>query len=495
MINKQFINNLSATYADVRKLDVKKINLKGKNILEYIKDSEFNSYDTRDPQLKNDELDVWNTEISLSKEGHIEVKPHVHSVLYVEDTDETTLEGVTESQIETLNTAVKVIDNKVLGANDEHIMYWQTDGLTIVNSMFVGCTNLTTFSSDLSSLTAGYSMFEDCSKLTSFSSDLSSLTRGNDMFYNCTNLTTFISDLSSLTNGTSMFYNCTNLTSFNGDLSSLTNGGGMFHNCSNLTSFSSDLSSLTTGYCMFKSCTNLESFTSDLSSLTSGYSMFEDCSELTSFSSDVPNLTNGTWMFSDCENLTSFRGDLSSLTNGDYMFDGCKLDAQSVTNIIHFIPQRDTKPTSTTDDGNIAIGIGIVNTDAAKQAFAEECYCDTWEELNKDFDDKNWGVQWQFNGPASYSLRDPRPSTAVYTKLEEVFMPTEEEIAAAKEKGERITIPTYEYTSQDGDNYYNIHWYHDSNTNNEGYDYFESLEMATLAYSVIPKENIISTEE
>lgn len=215
--------------------------------------------------------------------------------------------------------------------------------------------------------------------------------------------------------------------------------------------------------------------------------MFGNCQNLTSFNADLSSLTNGESMFTNCYNLTAINANLSSLTHSAGMFGGCKLDPQSVSNIIHFIPQRDAKPTQPDDDGIISIGIGITNTDAAKQAFAEECDCSNWAELNKEFDDKNWGVQWQFNGPASYSLRDPRPSTAVYTKLEEVFMPTEEEITAAKEKGERIETPHYEYTSQDGDNYYNIHWYHDSNTINEGYDYFESLEMATLAYSVIPR--------
>lgn len=171
------------------------------------------------------------------------------------------------------------------------------------------------------------------------------------------------------------------------------------------------------------------------------------------------------------------------------MFNTCKLDAPSVANIVHFIPERDTKPTSTTGNGNITISVGITNTDVAKQVFAEECGCDDWAELNKEFDDKNWAVQWQFNGEATtYGLRDPRPSTAIYAKLEEVFLPTEEEIKAAKTKRERIRIPHYEYTSQDGSKFYNIHWYHESNTNNEGYDYFESLEMATLAYGVIPKE-------
>ena len=109
---------LKATKADINKLDAKKMLLNGKNILDYISDSEFNSYDTRDPQLKNDELDIWNTEISLSEEGHIEVKPHVHSVKYDE------FEGITGTQVSNIKTAVKVIDNEVLGANDEHIMYW-----------------------------------------------------------------------------------------------------------------------------------------------------------------------------------------------------------------------------------------------------------------------------------------------------------------------------------------------------------------------------------
>ena len=91
------------------------------------------------------------------------------------------------------------------------------------------------------------------------------------------------------------------------------------------------------------------------------------------------------------------------------MFYNCKLNPKSVANIIHFIPQRDAKPTSTSSDGNIYIGIDITNTDAAKQVFAEECECDNWEELNKEFDDKNWAVQWVF-------LRFQRPKT-LYSNL------------------------------------------------------------------------------
>jgi hypothetical protein len=238
---------------------------------------------------------------------------------------------------------------------------------------------------------------------------------------------------------------------------------------------------------MFRGCFNLTTFSSALPNLTNGAGMFYECTKLTSFDYDLPNLMDGTRMFTLCSNLTTFSSALPSLKSGERMFSGCKLNASSVVTIVHFIPQRDTKPTSTSGEGNIYIGIGITNTDAAKQAFAEECDCADWEELNKEFDDKNWTVQWQFNGPVSYSLRAPRPSTAVYTKLEEVIVPTEEEIASSKENGEYIQIPHYQYTSQDGSKFYDIHWYHDSNTNNEGYDHFESLEEAISTYNVIPK--------
>lgn len=57
--------------------------------------------------------------------------------------------------------------------------------ITNTYKMFSGCTNLTSFGSDLSALTNGNSMFYGCSKMTSFSSDLPSLTEGNSMFSGC----------------------------------------------------------------------------------------------------------------------------------------------------------------------------------------------------------------------------------------------------------------------------------------------------------------------
>lgn len=415
MSNKQFFNNLSATYADVRKLDVKKINLKGKNILEYISENKTTILDERGTNA-DDELDIWNSYVNEDENGNVIInrsaKPHVHSIKYDEkDKVDAIYEGITESQHNIIKTAVKVIDNEVLGADDAHLIYWQTDGLT-----------------------DGFLMFQNCSAFTTFSSDLSNLTNGFQMFEGCSNLSTFkCGDLSNLTNGSYMFYGCSNLSSFNYDVHNLTDASNMFCDCTNLSSFN---------------CTNLS----------------------------IVEYTN--YMFYGCTNLTSFNADLPNVIYAYRMFYGCKLDAQSVANIIHFIPQRDSKPTDSYSNGNITIGLGITNTDEEKQAFAEECDCDSWEELNKDFDDKNWAVEWQFNGEAStFDLRSPRPSTAVYAKLEEVIMPSDK----------KAHKPHYQYTSQDGSNFYNIHWYHDSNTNNEGYDYFESLEEAISAYGVTPK--------
>ena len=402
---------LKATKADIRNLNAQEIKLKDKNILDYIKDSEFDSYDTRDPQLKNDELDIWNTAISLSDNGHIEVKPHVHSISLDLDTYETTVEGITESQYKTLETAIKIIDNEVLGANDEHIMYWQTDGLTRGDGLFIESTNEVSwevFNSDLSNLESGYLMFVSCPSLTSFSSNLPSLIDGTYMFELCNNLQSFDIDLPNLTIGDSMFYDCSKLTSFTGDLSKLISGKEMFRQIN-------------------------------------------------------PTVSK----------MVTFNSDLSSLKDGSHMFTFCKLDAISVANIVHSLPTHEST-------GTITIGIGCDSTEADQLLFAQECDCETWQELLDDFSAKNWTVTFQCNGrpteAATYGMRRGE-TLPVYAKLEEVIMPTNE-----KERK-----PHYAYTSQDGSKFYNINYFHSTNGSTEGYDVFSSLEEAISTYNVTPK--------
>jgi hypothetical protein len=311
-------------------------------------------------------------------------------------------------------------------------MYWQTDGLTSdLGNTFQFCENLTTFASDLSSLVKAFGTFDRCSNLTTFTSDLSSLTDGTNMFNYCTNLTTFTSDLSSLAFST-----------------------GMFSGCSNLTTFTSDLSSFRGG-----------------KDTASGNAMFAGCN-LTSFSSNLSNMMNGMGMFIACTNLTSFSSDLSSLIYGDGIFDGCKLDAKSVANIVHTLPHADVTPNNQpVKKGNITIGIGCDDTEEDRDIFAQECSCETWQELLDDFSAKNWTVTFQYNGRPTTTYNMRRGETLpIYAKLEEV---TDEKY--------------YQYTSADGSKFYNINYFHSTNGSTEGYDVFSSLEEAINSYGITPK--------
>jgi hypothetical protein len=141
-----------------------------------------------------------------------------------------------------------------------------------------------------------------------------------------------------------------------------------------LTSFNINLSTLTLGTGMFSNCTSLPSFDSDLKSLIQGDHMFENCTYLTSFDSDLSNLIDGSYMFRYTP-LISFTSDLSNLHDASCMFEGCKLDAESLANIIHTIF---THP----ETGNIVIGLGIDDTDEARQALAEAIWCKDWDEVN-----------------------------------------------------------------------------------------------------------------
>jgi hypothetical protein len=195
--------------------------------------------------------------------------------------------------------------------------------------------------------------------------------------------------------------------------------------------------------------------------------MFSDCSNLTSLSSDLSSLTDAYFMFSGCSKLTSFNGDLSSLTDGEEMFSGCSLDSQSVANIVHTLPTHE-------DGAEITIGIGCDNTEADQLLFAQECDCETWQELLDDFSAKNWTVHFECNGRPTTTYNMRRGETLpIYAKLEEVT--DNKKIRYAK------------YTSTDGSKFYNIHYFHSTNGSTEGYDVFSSLEEAISTYNVTPK--------
>ena len=241
--------------------------------------------------------------------------------------------------------------------------------------MFSFCTNLESFSSDLSSLTNGEWMFLGCSKLTSFDSDLSSLTNGHNMFSGCeldaASLKRIAISLSKtnipntvMTINLGMDYvdngNGTVTPTDAGirrDLNLITHKGWIlsyfgdydyawadtdlkYAGCTTIDAveakdanyLSNDIVSgvwfehlpdLTNGSTFFQYRGTLTSFNADLSSLTDGTDMFYSCLKLATFTSNLSSLRHGYRMFYNCQKLTTFNSKLPSLWNGSQMFCGC----------------------------------------------------------------------------------------------------------------------------------------------------------------------------
>ena len=446
---------LRATIADVNKLEAKKIKVNGKDVVLGAKHSQ----DTRETVTEND---LWGQYTEI-KDGQVIVH------------DDEVINPTRSTDIAWNNEITKVEDNKAY-VGDTFYANIQTEKIKDGGYMFIDCTNLTTFTSDLSSLTNGEGMFWQCSNLSSFTSDssgstmdLSSLTNGEFMFLGCSNLSTFTSDLSSLTNGSIMFDSCTNLTTFTSDLSSLINGKEMFSDCSNLTTFTSDLSSLVGGLYMFNRCKlNPQSvmyIVESINDIAAEEKLYQD--------GKIPYVTydDTTKKFSAPKGFTS-----DGVYVYTYTFDN---NHSYITTILpSYI-------------GELALGINVTN-DATTiadqlQAFAEEATFDSWEVLKQAFVDKGWNVTWQYGGTSTsitYDLRGERTIPCpIYAQLVEILPQEGEEELTDKQKKRA------EYTNEDGTKFYNINWGHDV-THPQEFQQFDSLEDAMVAYGVILKQSI-----
>ena len=197
----------------------------------------------------------------------------------------------------------------------------KTDNVTNMNSMFAGCSSLTSidvtgFNTD--KVTDMCNMFGICSSLTVLDVsrfNTSNVTDMRAMFYNCsslTNLDVANFNTSKVTNMSYMFRSCSGLTGLdltNFNTANVTEMSGMFYNCSGLTTL--DVSGLNTA------------------NVTSMGGMFEDCSSLISLDVShfkTANVTGMSYMFSGCSSLTNL--DLSGFNTSNvasmsYMFMGC----------------------------------------------------------------------------------------------------------------------------------------------------------------------------
>jgi hypothetical protein len=261
-----------------------------------------------------------------------------------------------------------------------------------------------------------------------------------------------------------------------------------------------------------------ESFSSNLDNLKDGEAMFLSCSKLTSFNSNLLNLERGYSMFAYCKLLKNFNSSLASLVDGKDMFRKCILSANSLmiimdtirnikaekeslsekiaagepsekvykdvgwqengSYIIECLGRKDTID-SNYSVGRITIGLGIENTDEARLQMAKDVLCNSWEEVEAEFTNKGWTVQWIYNGSSlANTLELENNNSPVWAKLEEVFSETLEDGT--------VIPPRCNYCSEDGTKKYMLHWFHSTNGSTEGYQYFGSLLEACGYFGVIP---------
>lgn len=192
----------------------------------------------------------------------------------------------------------------------------------------------------LQKLQSGKGMFKDCINMTSFTSDLSSLVStdgaSDGMFEGCASLSTFNASMASIENINKLGLNGSPLVTFKSDLTSLTSTPSCFKNCTTLTTFDAKMPLLTSGYNMFLNCTSLVNFTSEVDALDDATSMF-DGAGLNRFVISMPALVNGSYMFVNSRLLT-FEAKMPELTNGDSMFkntcNSCKIYAPKLETAI-----------------------------------------------------------------------------------------------------------------------------------------------------------------
>lgn len=334
MSEKYYTTKTAALKATV--IDARTINLKDKNILDYINENVPTVLDGRGENDKD--YDLWGSTVK-TEDGVITV-----SHKFVENPNapkkakgDITIPEPTKAAEAWNSNITKVVDNKAYTGDSEDSFYAniQTDMIQNGNSMFC-YSNLTSFDGNLDNLTEAWNMFRNCKDLTSFNVKLPNLTNGWAMFCDSAVAESFPGsgifslEMPSLKWGLSMFFGCTGITTFTSDLSNLISAQRMFQGCTNLAKVDTNLDSLLFSYYAFANCEALTSFDIPLPKIVAATSMFSGCTNLTSFSSDLSALKVGNNMFSGCSSLTSFSGDLSSLVSANNMFNGCKLDIESI---------------------------------------------------------------------------------------------------------------------------------------------------------------------
>jgi len=204
---------------------------------------------------------------------------------------------------------------------------------TLSNSLFKGCTSLTTVHYSELATSFGNNVFENCTSLQSFTINENVTTIGNNVFKNTGLQNLIVPD--KVTNiGESSFENCSYLTSFTigSSITSLSNN--LFKNCIALTNIYIPLSITTIGSSSFKN-SGLVNLTVPLGVTTISSNAFESCTALTSIIISHNVITIGSSAFLNCSNLTEIEIPKGLSLLNQHLFSGCtKLNTVFIPNTI-----------------------------------------------------------------------------------------------------------------------------------------------------------------
>ena len=197
-------------------------------------------------------------------------------------------------------------DAKIVKSNDSYVWdggWQQGSNDELGNSVFKGCSVLTSVTIPSSVTSIGLWAFEGCSGLTSLILPSSVTSIERSAFKDCSGLTSLTIPSSVTEIGKSVFEGCSGLTSLTIPSSVTEIGESAFEGCSGLTSLTIPSSVTEIGESAFKGCSGLTSLIIPSSVTSIGSYVFENCSGLTSITIPSSVTEIGGAAFKGCSSL------------------------------------------------------------------------------------------------------------------------------------------------------------------------------------------------
>ena len=230
-------------------------------------------------------------------------------------------------------------DAKIVKSNDSYVWdggWEQGSNDELGNSVFKGCSVLTSVTIPSSVTSIGLWAFEGCSGLTSLIIPSSVTSIERSAFKDCSGLTSLTIPSSVTEIGKSVFEGCSGLTSLTIPSSVTEIGESAFEGCSGLTSLTIPSSVTEIGESAFEGCSGLTSLTIPSSVTEIGESAFKGCSGLTSLIIPSSVTSIGSYVFENCSGLTSITIPSSVTEIGGAAFKGCS----SLINLYYKIDEK-----------------------------------------------------------------------------------------------------------------------------------------------------------